>query len=70
MKEKYINLKLTEDELFFLKEQITIRQAQMLEEIRKLKGKEDLSNANDLYELNVYKRTCNKLRNYIEYVLR
>lgn len=70
MEEKYINLKLTDGELFFLKEQITIRQMQILEEIRKLKSEENVSEQDRLYELNVYKRTCNKLRNYMEYVLR
>lgn len=67
MEDKYICLKLTKEEIAFLKEQLAFRQATITEELN-TELQDELSSKT--YELNVYKRTCERLRNYIEYALR
>ena len=69
MKEKYMDLKLTESELCFLKEQLAMRLISITKSIKLLEEKGE-EYSNEIFDLRDDKKTCDKLRKYIEYAMR
>lgn len=69
MEEKYIELKLTDGEMYFLKDQLAMRLASITKSIKILEEKGD-EYSNEIYTLKMDKRICDKLRKYIEYAMR
>lgn len=70
MENKYINLKLNEIEIEFLIEQLALRQMEILKTVKLLKEQNNPQDKDIIYSLNIDKRTCDKLRKFMQYAKR